>query len=83
MKVIINGVEVFPVNVRELPDKEPVYIQFDDEKVFKSQWGIVDKNRRATIHKDFVLSFNDGCRYYSLNEEFMSDTQNRGVIVKF
>jgi hypothetical protein len=79
----ISGVEVYPANIRGVPDKEPVYIEFENEGVFKSQWGIVDQSRHATIHKDFTISFNDRCRYYCLNKDEVSSMQRSGVIVQF
>ncbi len=61
--MVVSGVEVYPVNdITELEDKTPVYIKFDKEGIFTSQWGIVDQNRHVTIHKDFILSFNDRCK---------------------
>ncbi len=82
--MVISGVEVYPVNVTWLSDKEPVYIEFDDDSPFNSQWGIVDTKRRATIHKDFVISFSDKCRYYGLHELEEADfCEEKGVIVNF
>lgn len=84
--MFVSGIEVYPVNIECLSDKDPVYIVFDEGSPFISQWGIVDRRRKATIHKDFVITFSDKCRYYGLNRQ---DTENnkkenkKGVIVKF
>ena len=80
--MVVSGVELFPIDITELEDKAPVYIEFSNEDVFASQWGIVDQKRKVTIHKDFTLSFNNKCKYYGLREDNM-DNQRKGVIIKF
>ena len=80
--MFVSGVELFPIDITELDDKEPVYIEFVNEDVFTSQWGIVDQKRKVTIHKDFILSFNNKCKYYGLHEEEQKDG-NKGVILQF
>ena len=79
----ISGVEVYAADVKQMPDKTPVYIEFSESDAFTSQWGIVDQKRHATIHKDFVLTFNDKCRYYSLCNHFPKEEGKKGVIVNF
>ncbi|WP_026659221.1 hypothetical protein [Butyrivibrio sp. AC2005] len=80
--MVVSGIELYPVDITSLDDTEPVYIEFTGEGVFKSQWGIVDKRRKVTIHKDFTITFNKKCRYFGLHEEEKKDL-NEGVIVKF
>ena len=80
--MVVSGVELFPIDITELEDKAPVYIEFSNEDVFASQWGIVDQKRKVTIHKDFTLSFNNKCKYYGLHEEEKKGT-NKGIIVQF
>ena len=80
--MIVNGVELYPVDITALDDKEPVYIEVPEESVFTSQWGIVDQRRKVTIHKDFTISFNNKCKYFGLHEEEKKST-NKGVIVQF
>lgn len=80
--MIVNGVELYPVDITALDDKEPVYIEVPEESIFTSQWGIVDKRRKVTIHKDFTISFNNKCKYFGLHEEEKKST-NKGVIVQF
>ncbi len=81
--MVVSGVELFPVeDIAELEDRTPVYIKFDTEGMFTSQWGIVDQNRRVTIHKDFILSFNDRCKYYGIFREKRKNIA-KGVIVQF
>ena len=80
--MVVSGVELFPIDISDLADKDPVYIEFANEDVFTSQWGIVDQKRKVTIHKDFTLSFNNKCKYYGLHEEGKKGT-SKGVIVKF
>ncbi len=81
--MVVSGIELYPVeDISELEDRTPVYIKFDTEGILTSQWGIVDQNRRVTIHKDFTLSFNDRCKYYVF---FRKKRKNmtKGVIVQF
>jgi len=80
--MFVSGVELFPIDITALEDKDPVYIKFVNEGVFTSQWGIVDQKRKVTIHKDFTLSFNNKCKYYGLHEEEKKGT-NKGIIVQF
>jgi hypothetical protein len=80
--MIVNGVELYPVDITALDDKEPVYIEVPEESIFTSQWGIVDQRRKVTIHKDFTISFNNKCKYFGLHEEEKEST-NKGVIVQF
>lgn len=80
--MVVGGIELFPVDVTTLSDRDPVYIVFEDRGIFKSQWGIVDKGRHVTIHKDFTLSFNDKCKYYwPCKTEHLP--RNKGVVVNF
>lgn len=79
--MVVNGVEVHPIDVRCLEDMAPVYIVFGNNGVFSSQWGIVDQNRQVTIHKDFTISFNERCKYYGITEE--CEKQKKAVIVQF
>ncbi len=81
--MVVNGIEVHPVDVRGLKDMSPVYIVFEDDGVFSSQWGIVDQNRQVTIHKDFTISFNERCRYYGLAEGDEKQSAKKAVIVQF
>ena len=79
----IRGVELYPVKrIEDLEDKTPVYIKFENEDVFTSQWGIVDQNKRVTIHKDFTISFNNRCKYYGLNKN-EGNKAKKGIVVKF
>lgn len=80
--MIVNGVELYPVDITALDDKEPVYIEVPEESIFTSQWGIVDQRRKVTIHKDFTINFNNKCKYFGLHEEEKKST-NKGVIVQF
>lgn len=80
--MIVNGVELYPVDITALDDKEPVYIEVPEESIFTSQWGIVDQRRKVTIHKDFTISFNNKCKYFGLHKEEKKST-NKGVIVQF
>lgn len=80
--MIVNGVELYPVDITALDDKEPVYIEVPEESTFTSQWGIVDQRRKVTIHKDFTITFNNKCKYFGLHEEEKKST-NKGVIVQF
>ncbi len=66
--MMIDGITLYPVNIWNLEDRDPVYIKFNDETIFKSQWGIVDKSHSATIHKDFTISFSDKCSYFSMKD---------------
>ncbi len=81
----VNGITLFPVDIHTLDDREPIFIEFDNDNggVFTSQWGIVDQKRKVTIHKDFTLSFNDKCKYYGLHAEEEKNEVRTGVIVKF
>ncbi len=81
----VNGITLFPVDVENLEDREPIFIEFDNDNggVFTSQWGIVDQKRKVTIHKDFTLSFNNRCKYYGLHAEEEKNKVRNGVIVQF
>ncbi len=80
--MVVDGIELFPVDVTALSDRDPVYIVLENQKIFENQWGIVDKGRRVTIHKDFTLSFNDKCKYYwPCKTEHL--TRHKGVVVNF
>ncbi|ADL36409.1 hypothetical protein bpr_IV044 (plasmid) [Butyrivibrio proteoclasticus B316] len=83
LTMVVSGIEVYPVDVTSLEDKSPVYIEFDGNSAFTSQWGIVDQKLHRTIHKDFIITFNDRCRYYGLYKDRSEKKEKKGVIVKF
>lgn len=64
----IDGIMVYEVNIHNVPDKTPIYIEFEGNNSLQSQWGVVDAQHKTTIHKDFTINFSDKVKYYSPTE---------------
>lgn len=77
----IEGRELFCVSTEQLIDKEPVYVVVPDLKEeLQPGWGIVDQERKITVHKDITIRFNKKCKYYMMSKAEEGSIDN---IIKF
>jgi len=77
----VDGRELFCVKLDELIDKEPVYVVVPElNNALQPGWGIIDIERKITIHKNLTIRFNEKCKYYMMIKE---EGQSNSNIIKF